>query len=36
MTVEDEQKIKQAIKIALTGVFGNDEFTPQGSVNGIV
>ena len=30
MTVEDEQKIKQAIKIALTGVFATSgEFTPQ-------
>ncbi|MBR4383674.1 MAG: hypothetical protein IKP64_08960 [Selenomonadaceae bacterium] len=29
MTAEDEQTIKLAVKNALSGVFGNTEFTPQ-------
>lgn len=29
MTIDEEQAIKQAVRAALTGVFGNAEFTPQ-------
>ena len=29
MTTDEEQAIKLAVKTALTGIFGNTEFTPQ-------